>query len=245
MRLLINAALTAIFSFGLLAVLTAYYRRSGGRAIGGGGTRRGSVERTGEPGIRQLNSGLGSGRIGRNVAGVRRSFVPEFLFGVLAAIVVVLARALVGTTARHAPTAVMLLVGAAALTEEAGKLAALGLCRIRREPPAVRETIAAGAAVGLGFALVENSWYIADATLLLLVRGVTAVPLHAVTAGFLGWGLTSPLRPARVLTGFAAAVLLHAAYNAMIVAGGLLAPSTVVLVGAGAALLLTISQAAD
>ncbi|TVR34464.1 MAG: PrsW family intramembrane metalloprotease [Spirochaetaceae bacterium] len=233
MRLLINTALTALFSLGLLALLTGLYRRAeqrrGAGATGAGGQR---IERSVKQGPRRRSAD-------------RRSFAREFLFGVLAALVVVVTRALFAAAEWNPLHAALLVVSVAALSEESGKLAALCLSRIGRGPLGFSEAVAAGAAVGLGFALVENSWYVTERILPLLFRGFTAVPLHAVAAGFLGWGVASPLRPGRLLPAWLIAILLHTTYNAMITTGGLPAPFTVVLIGIGAALLLAITAAAD
>ena len=206
MRLLINTAIAALFSLGLLSVLTEVYRR-----------------RSSE----------------------RRGFTREFLFGILAAMLVLFVRALLSGSAALPIFAASIFVGTAALTEETGKLAALVVSCTGRAPIDVREGVAAGAALGLGFALVESSWYIADATLPLLFRGVTAVPLHAVAAGLLGWGLESPARASRLLPAYLGAVLLHGVYNAMIAAGGLLAPATVVLIGVAGAILVAITPGTE
>lgn len=181
----------------------------------------------------------------RRTGDQRRSFAREFLFGILAALIVVLARALLPAAGPLAPAATFPLIGFAALSEETGKLAALGISRIDRPPIEAFEGVFAGAALGLGFALVENSWYIADATIVLLLRGVTAVPLHAVAAGYIGWSMESPARLGRIGAGWIAAVLLHGAYNAMIAIGGLAAAATIVLVGVSIALLIALTPAGD
>lgn len=233
MRLLINTALTALFSLGLLALLTGLYRSAEQRrATGATGGRGKRIEGTLKQDPRQRSA-------------KRRSFAREFLFGVLAALVVVVTRALFAAAAWSPLHAALLMVSVAALSEETGKLAALGLSRIGGGILGFSEAVAAGAALGLGFALVENSWYVTEQILPLLFRGFTAVPLHAVAAGFLGWGVASPLRPGRLLAAWLTAILLHAAYNAMIASGGLPALFSVVLIGIGAALLLAIATAAD
>lgn len=206
MRLLINTSLTALFSLGLLALVTGVYRRAGDR---------------------------------------RRAFTREFLFGVLAALVVLLARAVIPGAGALSSAAALPLIGFAALSEETGKLAALGVTRLDHPPIEAFEGVFAGASLGLGFALVENSWYVADATMVLILRGVTAVPLHAVAAGFIGWSIESPARPGRIAAGWIAAVLLHGIYNAMIAAGGLTSAATIVLVGSAVAILIALTPAAD
>ena len=201
MRLLVNGAVTALFSFGLLAVITDLHHR---------------------------------------VSRDHRNFTREFLLGIVAAVAVVLFRAVAAElpVSRAILSAGLLTTGVlVAVTEEAGKLAGLGVSRLRLPPAGGHENIFAGMALGLGFALFENSWYLPDATLVLVFRGVTAVPLHATTAGLLGWGLASTNRPNRLGLAFLAAVALHGGYNAMIDQGGILVPATVFLVGAAATVL--------
>ena len=83
-----------------------------------------------------------------------------------------------------------------------------------------------GFAVGAGFAVVENVWYqvlVPDAGLgLWIVRGFGTALMHGgTTAIFAVMGLAllerdDHARPAALLPGYALAVILHAAYNAML-----------------------------
>jgi protease PrsW len=67
----------------------------------------------------------------------------------------------------------------------------------------------------LGFALLENLLYSFGPTLLLIFRGITAVPLHALAAGIMGYylGMTKMTGERKVFIGIFYAVLLHGLYD--------------------------------
>jgi RsiW-degrading membrane proteinase PrsW (M82 family) len=54
-----------------------------------------------------------------------------------------------------------------------------------------RARVVVAAVAGLGFAFMENAFYVIGSSSLLLARAVLAVPLHAATAAFLGLGLAT------------------------------------------------------
>ena len=112
------------------------------------------------------------------------------------------------------------------LVEELAKAAiVVALIRVHRIAFLVDAAIY-GFAVGAGFAVVENLWYqvlLPDAGLgLWIVRGFGTALMHGgTTAIFAVMGLAlleqgSRSLPAALLPGYALAVVLHAAYNAML-----------------------------
>ena len=85
-------------------------------------------------------------------------------------------------------------------------------------------------AVSLGFAVVENFVYTWHRPELLVIRSITAVPLHAIATGQLGFwlgveklrerGLGLAILPAGGwLRGLAAAVFIHGSYDFLILGG--------------------------
>lgn len=103
----------------------------------------------------------------------------------------------------------------AAIPEEAAKLALLWLVALRHDGarPA-RDAPLSGALIGLGFAPVENAFYIVgkpEAAWLALARAVTAVPHHVAIGFVMGWLAAGGRRP--LLLAFVVPVLLHGLYN--------------------------------
>ena len=85
-----------------------------------------------------------------------------------------------------------------------------------------------GSAVGLGFASVENAYYLAFGDIPVLIqRGFTSTLVHVSTSGTMGFflGLTrfSPRRHRLwlVVVGLLLAVVFHGTYNAFLSPGGL------------------------
>jgi RsiW-degrading membrane proteinase PrsW (M82 family) len=74
---------------------------------------------------------------------------------------------------------------------------------------------------GLGFAFFENILYSAGPTSVILLRGVTAVPLHAVTAGIMGYfiGRSRFLPRPIFVRGIAFAALIHGLYDLLLFTG--------------------------
>ena len=94
---------------------------------------------------------------------------------------------------------------------------------------------ALGLAAGLGFAMIENASYgIADINIA-LIRAFTAAPLHGACGIRAGVSVfTFRQHPVRALFLFISAVLIHGAYNLMIVSPAL--PSVLAILVAFAAL---------
>lgn len=74
---------------------------------------------------------------------------------------------------------------------------------------------------GLGFAFFENILYSAGPTAVILLRGLTAVPLHAVTAGILGYfiGRSRFLPRPIFVRGIVIAACLHGLYDFLLFTG--------------------------
>lgn len=121
----------------------------------------------------------------------------------------------------------------AALVEESVKLGLLTLfIRRHREFDETTDGIVYGMAGSLGFAFLENVLYVGGPSSVLLLRGVTAVPLHAGCGALIGYfvatahfdGRSSPA------VGLAAAVGVHGLYNALIFAPGWISYGALVVV---------------
>jgi RsiW-degrading membrane proteinase PrsW (M82 family) len=106
-----------------------------------------------------------------------------------------------------------------AVPEEAVKLAALLLIvRRRRQFDEVLDGAVYGVTVGMGFALVENLMYVFESDTpmsVALVRGVTAVPLHALAGGLIGliYGRYRIESSGSIMAAYLAAVGIHGLYD--------------------------------
>lgn len=114
----------------------------------------------------------------------------------------------------------------AAVTEEAVKLAVV-LIFLWRKPyfDEVMDGILYTAAASLGFALLENVLYSAGNPITGLVRAFTAVPLHAVGSGIMGYfvgrgKLSKGSAIPWIAAGFACAVFIHGFYDWTVFSGG-------------------------
>ncbi|MBU0936940.1 MAG: PrsW family intramembrane metalloprotease [Spirochaetes bacterium] len=109
--------------------------------------------------------------------------------------------------------------------------------------------------VSLGFAFAENILYGMDGTGVLFLRAFTAVPLHASATGIMGYWLGQAKlgrqrQAAAVLQrkAWISAVLIHGAYNFLLLLGGLAAYAALLVLAAAIAILLKLikkAQAAD
>ena len=74
----------------------------------------------------------------------------------------------------------------------------------------------------LGFAFFENIFYSSGPLSVLLLRGVTAVPLHAIASGTMGFylGLHKVRGQNNLLYGYLSAVLIHGLYDFLLFEGG-------------------------
>jgi RsiW-degrading membrane proteinase PrsW (M82 family) len=110
----------------------------------------------------------------------------------------------------------------AGLLEELSKFLVVYLFIYRRsEFDEVTDGIVYTITAGLGFAFFENILYSAGPTSVILLRGITAVPLHAVTAGIMGYfiGRSRFLPKPLFGRGIAIAALIHGAYDLLLFTG--------------------------
>ncbi|MFP4267681.1 MAG: PrsW family intramembrane metalloprotease [Spirochaetaceae bacterium] len=84
---------------------------------------------------------------------------------------------------------------------------------------------------GLGFAFFENIFYSVGGPATLILRGFTAVPLHAAASGIMGYyvGIAKFQNGAATHRGLLYAVLVHGLYNFFLFQGGFLSFLTVPL----------------
>ncbi len=109
-----------------------------------------------------------------------------------------------------------------ALVEEAAKLLVIRwYLSPQHEFEEVSEGMIYTVTAGMGFALFENLLYGLVSPRILVLRALTAVPLHALTAGILGYsaGISRFEGRDRTPSGLTGAVLLHGSYNMLLFAG--------------------------
>ena len=110
----------------------------------------------------------------------------------------------------------------AAVVEEGVKLAAVRLFLYNRSHfDEVVDGILYTIAASLGFAFFENILYSFGPPSMMLVRGITAVPLHASASGILGYfiGTTKATGKNRLMTGLFWAVAVHGLYDFLLFTG--------------------------
>jgi RsiW-degrading membrane proteinase PrsW (M82 family) len=112
----------------------------------------------------------------------------------------------------------------AALVEEGVKyLLLFGFVRRHSEFDELTDGLVYGMAASLGFAFLENVLYIGGPSTVLLLRGVTAVPLHAGCGALIGYFIArahfDPRR--RSAIGLLLAVAIHGLYDVLIFSPGL------------------------
>jgi protease PrsW len=104
----------------------------------------------------------------------------------------------------------------AAAVEEISKFLVVRIFIYRRkEMDEVADGIVYTITAGLGFAFFENILYSAGPTAVIILRGITAVPLHAVAAGIMGYyiGRSRFLGKPVFGRGILLAVLFHGLYD--------------------------------
>ncbi len=89
-----------------------------------------------------------------------------------------------------------------------------------------------GAVVGTGFAILESLLYIGRGPGVLLLRGVTALPMHLTTGVILGLALSPSRHRSSTLVAFTVAVVLHGVYDLIVRADPPVAYGVVALVAA-------------
>ena len=106
----------------------------------------------------------------------------------------------------------------AGLVEESAKYLTVRLTTARRpELAGPLDGVVYTVSAGLGFAFFENVFFIGE-TPLVLLRALTAVPLHAASAAVLGWfiGRARANPGSSALPGLTAATLLHGTYDLLL-----------------------------
>lgn len=167
---------------------------------------------------------------------VMRAFFLGFI-AIVAAIAVGFAVAPIGNRLSRVGDILFRAFIVAALVEECAKFAVVRLF-IERHPDfdEVADGLVYTMATSLGFALLENAFYITGPTFTLILRGITAVPLHAACGGLMGFFVgRGHFANSRVsFYGLASAVMLHGIYDALLFTGSLWSLAAIpLLIGAG------------
>jgi protease PrsW len=157
---------------------------------------------------------------------LRREPVPliwkTFLWGFFSVIPAALAELF--ATRLIAPTSILFdSFVVAGLVEEMSKFLVVRIFIYRRpEFDEVSDGMVYTITAGLGFAFFENILYSGTSVGVLVLRGLTAVPLHAVSAGIMGYYIgRSKFGGKPVFTrGIAYAVLVHGAYDYVLLSEG-------------------------
>ena len=134
-----------------------------------------------------------------------------------------------------------------ALVEEGVKLLIVRLFLYDREEfDEVTDGIVYTITASLGFAFFENILYSFGPPLVLIIRGITAVPLHATASGILGYyiGRTKLTEKPRIATGLSIAVLIHGTYDLLLFSESLFSLLVIpLLIGSGIALMRLFKKA--
>lgn len=148
--------------------------------------------------------------------------IRAFLLGFIAAFVAIGVGLVVAPAAGLLPPLGRLLYRAfvvAAFTEELAKLLVVALL-IRPHPQfdEIADGLVYSMAAGLGFAFLENVLFAGGPTFVLLLRAFTAVPLHAIAAGAMGYyvGRSKFAHGGDLATGLLAAIAIHGVYDALV-----------------------------
>lgn len=113
----------------------------------------------------------------------------------------------------------------AAVVEEGIKLIIVKLFILKRDEfDEVTDGILYTITVSLGFAFFENLFYSFGSLSVLLIRGLSAVPLHAFASGIMGYFIGKSKFEGRgaLEIGFLSAVAIHGLYDFFLFYGGLL-----------------------
>lgn len=143
-----------------------------------------------------------------------------FAFGVLSVIPAIIIELVLDGILGGKKTFLFLFIDAfimVALVEESLKLATVRLFAYNRpEFDEITDGIVYTIAASLGFAVLENILYSLDGGIMItLMRGITAVPLHALASGIMGYyiGLSKAKGKSYMGLGLFYAVLIHGAYD--------------------------------
>ena len=133
----------------------------------------------------------------------------------------------------------------AALVEEGIKLSVVRLFVYRRsEFDEISDGIVYAITASMGFACFENILYSTGGIYAVLLRGISAVPLHATATGIMGYyiGYSKFTGSKAVIKGFALAILMHGLYNFLLFTGSLLSFLVIPLLVGGWLLLRKLSK---
>lgn len=113
----------------------------------------------------------------------------------------------------------------------------------RKEFDEVTDGIVYTITASLGFAFFENIFYSFGSPAVLVIRGLTAVPLHASASGILGYhiGLSKFNEKSYIGRGLAYAVLIHGFYDFFLFTGTLVSVLVLPLLIFSLALLLRLN----
>ncbi len=135
----------------------------------------------------------------------------------------------------------------AAVVEEGIKLAVIRIFIYnRREFDEVADGIVYTITASLGFAFFENLFYSFGSLSVLIIRGVTAVPLHAAASGIMGYfiGKSKFQGAGSIMTGFIFAVIIHGLYDFLLFYGGSTSFLVILLLAAAGFILLKLYKRA-
>jgi protease PrsW len=152
------------------------------------------------------------------------AFVLGF-FAVIPALALELAFSEIGNRFAGVPYMLFRAFVVAALVEEGVKLGVVRLFLYNKKAfDEVSDGMLYTITASLGFAFFENVLYSFGPTFQIIIRGVTAVPLHAAASGVLGYyiGTTRITGRNRILTGLLWAILIHGLYDFLLFTGTLL-----------------------
>jgi len=123
----------------------------------------------------------------------------------------------------------------AAAVEEGVKLIAVRLFLFNnRHFNEIADGILYTIAASLGFAFFENILYSFGSPIIIIIRGITAVPLHASASGILGYylGIARTTGKKNLFIGLLWAILVHGCYNFLLFTGSWLAVFVIPLLAA-------------
>lgn len=137
-------------------------------------------------------------------------------FAVIPAIVLELGLGSIGAAYHGLLRALIRAFLIAALVEESMKLLVIRLYVFNK--PAfdeISDGIIYTITASLGFAFFENILYSFGTPLVLIIRGITAVPLHASASGILGYylGISKIRKEKKILKGLLIGILIHGLYD--------------------------------
>ena len=116
----------------------------------------------------------------------------------------------------------------------------------RKEFDEVTDGIVYTITASLGFAFFENLFYSFGALSVLIIRGLTAVPLHAAASGIMGYfiGKSKFQGNGSIMAGFILAVTIHGLYDFLLFYGGMTSFLVILLLAAAGIVLLKLYKRA-